>query len=575
MKSTSNFSCNKKAGVTLPVYHHIQNCVQTVLGKKARDPKEKLVTCEVAEVMRKLQDEMWPDDEVESYLTRAEAKIKGQTTLKQYFSVVPKTRDPKPKTSTSEASSQKAPERKVESGRVRGGGSINLALLCESLSMPGGSLLKDRYTSANIMNLMAAGLPKLITATNSMAVQEDNIVKFRKRISRFKEVKRGYTETEVKLKESLKHLVDLHKEKSAIGQVDTETEMEEMIQIIGEIKTAGSKVEENIRALRKSLKPFRRELKKRLGKHVNREICMTTLEMGRTVDWWQAMLELQDKFEVSEQAFDASHNNKDGEPEVMGLNWNTYQRVEAFLKYRTACSNDYTKLSDIAAACNVPQPLKPKLRKAMLEHLPVSELVFGNNHVILDTQKLRSDPELLVKVIGLLKTRVKRVINMTKTTRQKVQRGGPRKERPARRFETKHPDTLRLVRDLVETGLGDHSGLEADLRRQTELGMASIRVPQIRAKLQEMKVYPLPSHSTIRRWMTAPNANVKAAGRYKGIIPARVPHKKNNRPIGGGHHPDSHTCAATVKLVAEWATKHQEHILFLSVDDKVRYCYHL
>lgn len=93
------------------------------------------------------------------------------------------------------------------------------------------------------------------------------------------------------------------------------------------------------------------------------------------------------------------------------------------------------------------------------------------------------------------------------------------------------------------------------------MGMAAITIPQLREQLKTMvepgvhvpnkvsctildapctmhhpqctKHYAPPAQTTIRQWMCAPHAGRKNAGRFLGLIEARVPHKINTKPIGG------------------------------------------
>ena len=303
-----------------------------------------------------------------------------------------------------------------------------------------------------------------------------------------------------------------------------------------ELATAEEDVVSSVKKVQKLGKVHKKELSKRLSMSTNQgERCPLQIS-NYNLPWWRALAEVDSMFEAKRREVGRNHLNNQNHL-VSGFRMDVYKRVSDHFTFLRISQSEYTTLKEVAEALGLPKEMRRRLLEAMTRHLPVSQLSLHGKQVLLDSSRLRDEPEFLIKVCLLEKE--KRVLRSAEEVNT---RGGPHRVRRKKRTleqrreaaRAKHGVVLEKAKEIVETGVGNHGGVEADLRRRSELGMASITIPELHKKLVA-SVEPgtkVPCKTILRRWMVAPSASRKEASSYLGLIPARVPHKVNTRAIG-------------------------------------------
>jgi len=77
------------------------------------------------------------------------------------------------------------------------------------------------------------------------------------------------------------------------------------------------------------------------------------------------------------------------------------------------------------------------------------------------------------------------------------------------------------------------------------------------------------SESTVRRFMLAPSQARTNRKRFKGMVKAKVPHKRNNAVVN--EHGDAHFCKALVKNALELGASHENEVMLASFDNKDKF----
>jgi hypothetical protein len=130
---------------------------------------------------------------------------------------------------------------------------------------------------------------------------------------------------------------------------------------------------------------------------------------------------------------------------------------------------------------------------------------------------------------------------------------------------SKFPAIVPVVRDFVHSrGFGAHE------RRRDIVGSVGVSLKEIKEHVQR-EIPALAeagiSLNSISRLFPAPNQQRAARSRYKGLIPARVGQKQNDKSKG---HVDSHFAAAQVKYALELSSCYGEEIIAISADAKAK-----
>ena len=188
-------------------------------------------------------------------------------------------------------------------------------------------------------------------------------------------------------------------------------------------------------------------------------------------------------FEAKRREVGRNHLNNQNHL-VSGFRMDVYKRVSDHFTFLRISQSEYTTLKEVAEALGLPKEMRRRLLEAMTRHLPVSQLSLHGKQVLLDSSRLRDEPEFLIKVCLLEKE--KRVL---RSAVKDSRRGAPHRrkkrtlEQRRQAVRAKHGVVLEKAKEIVETGVGNHGGVEADLRRRSELGMASITIPELHKKL--------------------------------------------------------------------------------------------
>ena len=252
-----------------------------------------------------------------------------------------------------------------------------------------------------------------------------------------------------------------------------------------EVATAEKDVVSSVKKLQKLGKVHKKELSKRLSTNQG-ERCPLQIS-NYNLPWWRALAEVESMFEAKRREVGRNHLNNQNHL-VSGFRMDVYKRVSDHFTFLRISQSEYTTLKEVAEALGLPKEMRRRLLEAMTRHLPVSQLSLHGKQVLLDSSRLRDEPEFLIKVCLLEKE--KRVLRSAEEVNT---RGGPRRRKLTRRKRTleqrreaaraKHGVVLEKAKEIVETGVGNHGGVEADLRRRSELGMASITIPELHKKL--------------------------------------------------------------------------------------------
>ena len=448
------------------------------------------------------------------------------------------------------------------------GGSDSLADLCEALVVPKSFLMTRNYKQGSILDHLSKGAPQLVReVTKLRKLHKTHFQKGSQFGQNWKEFDVVIAGTRVALNTLCKLLGE-----EVPDQGSPVANIQALQARALELATAEEDVVSSVKKVQKLGKVHKKELSKRLSNNQG-ERCPLQIS-NYNLPWWRALAEVESMFEAKRREVGRNHLNNQNHL-VSGFRMDVYKRVSDHFTFLRISQSEYTTLKEVAEALGLPKEMRRRLLEAMTRHLPVSQLSLHGKQVLLDSSRLRDEPEFLIKVCLLEKE--KRVLRSAEEVNT---RGGPHRVRRKKRTleqrreaaRAKHGVVLEKAKEIVETGVGNHGGVEADLRRRSELGMASITIPELHKKLIA-SVEPgtkVPGKVVLRRWMVAPSAHRKEGSRYLGLIPARVPHKVNTRAIGGSSHPDSHGAAAMVKMTREWASRHSEYVMVVSADDKAK-----
>ena len=128
-----------------------------------------------------------------------------------------------------------------------------------------------------------------------------------------------------------------------------------------------------------------------------------------------------------------------------------------------------------------------------------------------------------------------------------------------------YPEIIQVIDDFIS-----QNGAESRKRRRDDTQFASngVSVPQIRrAVLQKVPKLKNISESTIRRTLLPPHQGRAASNRYKSLVNAKVPPKRNDHSATDSAL--SHYCRSQVKQVLDLAFMHEKEVVVASCDNKV------
>ena len=126
-----------------------------------------------------------------------------------------------------------------------------------------------------------------------------------------------------------------------------------------------------------------------------------------------------------------------------------------------------------------------------------------------------------------------------------------------------HPEIVEIVNDFIT----QHSSSAHDRRRDDAQYSHGVTLSAIRSHvLREIPSLKEISVHTIHRLLLPPNKNRKAAKRYKSLIDAKRPPKRND--LTCKTHPDFHYTSAQVNIVGELAEMFSNETIAISADDK-------
>ena len=446
-----------------------------------------------------------------------------------------------------------------------------LEKLCQQLEITNYANIIENFDNTDPLENLSQGLAKDLRESEILTETEYKEAKFRwMKGSKFVNDKNAVIEEVEVLKTELGQL--------ASQQYQTNASVLQNMTLaasrVNKITEARSKITKSLSILKKKLKIWKRQVTKRLSSLKNdpKEVHLEASNLGKP--WWLAMNELKMKFDQGEVGKLKKHAGR--EVTMCGFNLDFYQCVQNLMYYHRVSGSECINIKEVMSVVKVPSSSTKRVISAMKEHLPVAIFYYYGQTILLDCETLNNDKSLLLKVISLQRTPPNKMLTNPKVPRDDWSTGKTIKK-PRQMYHEKHLTVFQKVQNLIITGGvggGEHSGIGADRRRRTELGMASINVPQILRQVKPLLAPGelLPSESTVRSWLTAPNKNRRYAKMYyKNLIPVKVPRKENTRPIGGDSHPDSHQAAGLVKFAREFSSLHSTHFNCWSNDDKVRF----
>lgn len=124
--------------------------------------------------------------------------------------------------------------------------------------------------------------------------------------------------------------------------------------------------------------------------------------------------------------------------------------------------------------------------------------------------------------------------------------------------------------DIIDEYISQH-GAEAHKRRRNSTSYSNgVSMAQIAAEVvRRIPALKSISTTTIARTLLAPNKNHRNSTRYKGLVEARVPPKRNN--ANPNEHIDTHYCRAQVKYALEFANMFPDEVVAASFDNKDKF----
>ena len=126
-----------------------------------------------------------------------------------------------------------------------------------------------------------------------------------------------------------------------------------------------------------------------------------------------------------------------------------------------------------------------------------------------------------------------------------------------------HPEIIEIVNDFITR----HSSSAHNRRRDDAQYSHGVTLSAIRSHvLREIPSLKEISVHTIHRLLLPPNKNRKASKRYKGLVDAKRPPKRND--LVCKTHPDFHYTSAQVNIVGELAEMFSNETIAVSADDK-------
>ena len=149
-----------------------------------------------------------------------------------------------------------------------------------------------------------------------------------------------------------------------------------------------------------------------------------------------------------------------GEITISGFRMVVYRSIFDYNGYLRISNAEFTTVKEVLDVLLLPPTMKTKLHQAMMTHLPVAEMKIRGQKVLLDCEQLRSHPQLLVKVMVLQKVPPARVLRKVP-----VHKGNKKTmtKFKGRKYFDKYPDVLEITKTLVESGMADHGGIEAEV----------------------------------------------------------------------------------------------------------------
>ena len=126
-----------------------------------------------------------------------------------------------------------------------------------------------------------------------------------------------------------------------------------------------------------------------------------------------------------------------------------------------------------------------------------------------------------------------------------------------------HPEIVEIVRDFIT----QHSSSAHDRRRDDVQYSHGVTLAAIRSHvLREIPALKKISVHTIHRLLLPPNKNRNASKRYKSLVEAKRPPKRND--LTSKIHADFHYSSAQVNFVGELAELFSDETIAISADDK-------
>lgn len=126
-----------------------------------------------------------------------------------------------------------------------------------------------------------------------------------------------------------------------------------------------------------------------------------------------------------------------------------------------------------------------------------------------------------------------------------------------------HPEIVDIVRDFItQHSSSAHNRRRDDVQYSHGVTLSAIRSHVLREipSLKEISVH------TIHRLLLPPNKNRNASKRYKSLVDAKRPPKRND--LASKTHPDFHYTSAQVNIVGELAEMFSDETIAISADDK-------
>ena len=464
----------KNSRRTLHLYHHLENLVASALQIKKKGLQEKKHFCELKHEVRKIQNDGYQETKIEELLQKAEEYTKSlkQTTIKNFFQSTNKAvrADSRGEEERSEEGDTGGREGEDEAGGREGevgrelGRAQKLATLAAAMSLSE-SVFSQNYEKNCTLDLASGDTAKAIADTIRLRNLHNNEKMYTQRHSRFSKVWREYEESFQEVSEAMTLLSQLLTAKTP--NLGFAANMQETIRRAHKVNAAETRVVVGIGKLRKAITAHKRELAKRLSQTRSNPRAPSLDVSNFSLEWWQAMDRVHRKFE--EKYKEMTTHNQSREIFVSGFDWNTFKTVHDHFIFLTYTRQEFTTITELCNILCLPGAMKPKLLRAVKDHLPIAELNTHGQTVLLDSARIRADPSLLIKLSVLKEVVKKRVLRSHVTLKclgKKQTRRKPTEDERRKKAEKKYKDVLPLAQQLVETGLNQHGGIEADLRRR-------------------------------------------------------------------------------------------------------------